>query len=130
MFFKKVAEHIDAEIKQCPNCKSTVKGEFPEDMVEKLQYGNGLKAIAIHLIVSQMVTLNWVQKQIAATIGNVIAESTFLKFVLRLHQSLSAWEKSAIKEILEAPSIHVDETSSRVQQKNHWIHVYSSGEQP
>lgn len=125
--FEKVAEHVDAEIKQCPNCKSTVKGEFPEDMVGKLQYGNGLKAFAIHLIVSQMVALNRVQKQISAMIGNVIAESTLLKFVLRLFQSLEAWERSAIKEILEAPSIHVDETSFRVQKKNHWIHVYSSG---
>jgi len=125
--FEKVAEHVDAEIKQCPNCKSTVKGEFPEDMVGKLQYGNGLKAFAIHLIVSQMVALNRVQKQIAAMIGNVIAEATLLKFVLRLYQSLEAWERSAIKEIYEAPSIHVDETSFRVQKKNHWIHVYSSG---
>lgn len=125
--FEKVAEHVDAEIKQCPNCKSTVKGEFPEDMAGKLQYGNGLKAFAIHLIVSQMVALNRVQKQIAAMIGNVIAEATLLKFVLRLSQSLEAWERSAIKEILEAPSLHVDETSFRVQKKNHWIHVYSSG---
>ncbi len=85
---------------------------------------------SISLSVSQMVALNWVQKQIAAMIGNAIAESTFLKFVLRLHQSFSAGEKTAIKEILEASSIHVDETSFRVQQKNHWIHVYSSGEQP
>jgi transposase-like protein len=125
--FEKVAEHVDAEVKQCPNCKSTVKGEFPKDMVGKLQYGNGLKAFAIHLIVSQMVALNRVQKQIAAMMGNVIAEATLLKFVLRLYQSLEAWERSAIKEIYEAPSIHVDETSFRVQKKNHWIHVYSSG---
>lgn len=127
IIFEKVAEHVDAEVKQCPNCKSTVKGEFPEDMVGQLQYGNGLKAFAIHLIVSQMVALNRVQKQIAAMIGNVIAEATLLKFVLRLYQSLEAWEEAAIKEILEAPSIHVDETSFRVQKKNHWIHVYSSG---
>ncbi len=60
-------------------------------------------------------------------IGDVIAESTLLKFVLRLHQSLEIWEKAAIKVILKSSSIHVDETSFRVQKKNHWIHVYSSG---
>jgi len=26
------------------------------------------------------------------------------------------------------PVIHVDETSFRVDKKNHWIHVYSSGD--
>ncbi|MDR3631160.1 MAG: transposase [Desulfocapsaceae bacterium] len=29
--------------------------------------------------------------------------------------------------VLQAPSVHVDETSCRVEKKNHWIHVYYSG---
>jgi len=76
--FEKVVEHVDAEIKQCPNCKNTVKGVFPLDMLGNLQYGNGLKAFAIHLIISQMVALNRVQKQISAMIGQVISEARSL----------------------------------------------------
>lgn len=125
--FEKVVEHVDAEIKQCPNCKATVKGDFPQDMPGSLQYGNGLKAFAIHLIISQMVALNRVQKQISAMIGSVISEASLLKFVWRLHQALEDWEAEAIKTLLQAPSLHVDETSFRVAGKNHWIHVYSSG---
>jgi transposase len=41
-------------------------------MPGKLQYDNGLKAFAIHLIISQMVALNRVQKQISAMIGTAI----------------------------------------------------------
>jgi transposase len=126
--FEKVVEHIDAEVKQCPNCDATVKGQFPKDMPGNLQYGNGLKAFAVHLIISQMVSLNRVQKQISAMIGTVISEATLLKFVLRLHQALEQWETVAIKDVLQAPSLHVDETSFRVEGKNHWIHVYSSGD--
>lgn len=125
--FEKVIEHVDAEIKQCPNCTATVKGDFPEDMPGPLQYGHGLKAFAIHLIISQMVALNRVQKQISAMIGSVISEATLLKFVWRLYQALENWESRSIESILQAPSIHVDETSFRVDRKNHWIHVYSSG---
>ena len=125
--FEKVVEHVDAEIKQCPNCEAIVKGSFPEDMPGNLQYGNGLKAFAIHLIISQMVALNRVQKQITAMIGSVISEASLLKFVLRLYQALDAWERDAIESLLQAPSVHVDETSFRVEGKNHWIHVYSSG---
>jgi len=125
--FEKVVEHVDAEIKQCPDCKSTVKGHFPEDMPGKLQYGNGIKAFAIHLIVSQMVALNRVQKQIAAMIGTVISEASLLKYILRLYQAIEAWESTAIESLLREPTIHVDETSFRVAKKNHWIHVYSSG---
>ncbi len=127
IIFEKVVEHVDAEIKQCPNCESMVKGDFPKDMPGKLQYGAGIKAFAIHLIISQMVALNRVQKQIAAMINVVISEASLLKYILRLYQALEVWEASATEKLLEAPSVHVDETSFRVNKKNHWIHVHSSG---
>lgn len=59
---KKTSEHFDAEIKQCPRCHETTKAEFPEGIHGKLQYGNGLKAFVIHLMISQMVAVNRVKK--------------------------------------------------------------------
>ena len=119
---------MDAEIKQCPTCKTTVKAKFPTDMHGPLQYGEGLKAFVINLLVCQMVALNRVQKQVNSMIGEVIAESALLKFVLRLHQALEAWEQDAIVQLLKAPAINVDETSLRVDKKNHWLLVYSAGD--
>jgi hypothetical protein len=126
--FEKVVEHVDAEVKQCPACKATVKGKFPSDMHGPLQYGDGLKAFVINLLVCQMVALNRVQKLVKSMIGEVISEATLLKFVLRLYQALEAWELDAIEQILKAPAINVDETSLRVDKKNHWLHVYSAGD--
>jgi transposase len=126
--FEKVVEHVDAEIKQCPSCDSTIKGRFPADMHGPLQYGNGLKAFTINLLVCQMVALNRVQGLVKSMIGTVIAESTLLKFVLRLHLALEAWERQEIEAILKMPALHVDETSLRVDKKKQWIHVYSSGD--
>jgi hypothetical protein len=126
--FEKVVEHVDAEVKQCPACKATVKGKFPADMHGPLQYGDGLKAFVINLLVCQMVALNRVQKLVKSMIGEVISEATLLKFVLRLYQALEAWELDAIEQILKAPAINVDETSLRVDKKNHWLHVYSAGD--
>jgi hypothetical protein len=93
-----------------------------------LQYGDGLKAFVINLLVCQMVALNRVQKLVKSMIGEVISEATLLKFVLRLYQALEAWELDAIEQILKAPAINVDETSLRVDKKNHWLHVYSAGD--
>jgi len=126
--FEKVVEHVDAEIKQCPTCASTVKGLFPSDRHGPLQYGDGLKAFAINLLVCQMVALNRVQKLLTSMLEVVIAEATLLKFVMRLHQALETWETQAKEQLLLLPVMHVDETSLRVDQKNHWIHVYSSGD--
>jgi len=126
--FEKVVEHVDAEVKQCPACASTVKGKFPSDRHGPLQYGGGLKAFVINLLVCQMVALNRVQKLVKSMIGVVISEASLLKFILRLHQALEAWELQTTEQLLKRPAINVDETSFRVDKKNHWIHVYSSGD--
>jgi len=128
IIFEKVVEHVDAEVKQCPTCKTTVKGKFPAAMQGPLQYGDGLKAFVVNLLVCQMVSLNRVQKLVNAMIGEIIAESTLLKFVWRLYQALETWELHATELLLKAPAINVDETSLRVDKKNHWIHVYASGD--
>jgi transposase len=92
-----------------------------------LQYGNGLKAFVINLLVGQMVAVNRVQTLIESMINATVSETTLLKFVLRLHQALESWEAHIIKQVLKQPILNVDETSLRVDRKNHWIHVYAAG---
>jgi len=128
IIFEKTVEHFDAEIKHCPSCQAVSKGDFPSGVHGKLQYGNGLKAFIIHLIVSQMVAINRVQKMIKAMIGQQLSESTLLSFVIKLHMALEKWEANAKEQILLAPSLYVDETSMKVNGKNHWIHVHASGD--
>jgi transposase len=126
--FEKVTTHVDAEIKTCPVCKTQTKGVFPAAMPGPLQYGSGIKAYALNLLVAQMVSLNRIQKLMKTLLGRVISEATMLNWVLRLHYALEDWEACAIEKILTRPVIHVDETSLRVDKKNHWIHVSSSGD--
>ena len=42
--------------------------------------------------------------------------------------ALARWETLAIEELVRLPTLHADETSLRVDRKNHWIHVYSGGQ--
>lgn len=124
--FEKVVSHVDAEIKACPTCESTTKGVFPADMKGPLQYGAGIKAYVLNLLIAQMISLSRIQKSIHTLIGISISEATLLKYVAQLHLALEKWEQDCVEKILSLPSIHVDETSLRVNKKNHWIHVYSS----
>jgi len=128
IIFEKVVEHTDAEIKQCPSCGTMQKGHFPADLHGPLQYGSGLKAFVINLLIVQMTALKRVQGLVQSMVGELLSEATLLKFVLRLHQALEPWENQAIATLLKSPTIHVDETSFRVIRKNHWIHVHSSGD--
>ena len=62
-----------------------------------------------------------------ALIGRTLSEATLLGYVAQLHHALAEWEHHAIERLLASPAMHVDETSLRVERKNHWIHVYSAG---
>lgn len=96
--FEKTIDHVNAEIKRCPTCDATVKGVFPPDWHDPLQYGDGLKTFVINLLIGQMVALNRVQKLVKSMIGVVIAEATLLKFVLRLHQGAGKLGKPSYGE--------------------------------
>ena len=128
IIFTKTVEHTDAEIKTCNHCNSVVKGRFPKDLSGPLQYGNGIKAYIINLLVCQMVALNRVQKLVKTMIGEVIAEATMLKFIFTLYKALESWENQAKEQLLLSLAMHNDETSLRVAKQNYWIHVYSAGD--
>lgn len=128
ILFEKVIQHVDVETKCCPICDSQIKGQFPKDMTASFQYGNGLKAWVINLLICQMVALKRTQHLLKSMSGELLSAATILKFIIRLHFALEAWEADAKKVLLRQISMHSDETSLRVDKKNYWIHVYSSGE--
>ena len=125
--FEKVVRHADADIKHCPRCHTETRARFPDTMPGPLQYGPGVKAYVVHLLVAQMLSLKRVAQSMHALIGQLLSEATLLGYVAQLHQALAQWEHHAIERLLAAPAMHVDETSLRVDRKNHWIHVYSAG---
>lgn len=128
IIFEKVVNHVDAELKICPRCDTQNKGHFPEDMPGPLQYGPGIKSYVVNLLVAQMVSLKRVQQMIQTLIAQILSEATILKYVIQLYLALERWEQSCVEQLLKMPSMHVDETSLRVDRKNHWIHVYSAGD--
>ena len=119
---------MEAERKACPHGGQQTKGAFPPDLAGPRQYGPGLKAYVLHLLVAQMVALKRVQQTVQTLIDEVIAEATILCYVMQLYRALAAWEQAAIDQLLTQPTLHVDETSLRVARKNHWIHVYAAGD--
>ena len=84
IIFEKVVSHVDAEIKQCPGCRSQTRGRFPADLSGPLQYGLGIKAYALNLLIAQMLSLKRVQQSIRVLIGMSLSEATILKYVMQL----------------------------------------------
>ncbi len=126
--FEKLVTHVDAEIKPCPHCGTQARGSFPEAFCGPLQYGAGIKAYALNLLIAQMLSLKRVQQSLQTLLEQLISEATILKYVQQLHLALEKWEQTAIERLLMLPALHVDETSLRVEKQNQWIHVCSGGE--
>lgn len=88
----------------------------------------GIKAFAVNLLVSQMVALKRTQNLLHTMIGQELSEATLLSYIMKVHLALEPWELAAKEKLINQPCIHTDETSLRVDKKNHWIHVYAAGE--
>lgn len=128
IIFEKTMEHKDAEIKECPTCYKLVKGVFSIGFNGPLQYGNGIKAYVIQLLIAQMLSLSRAKKMMVTLIGKAISEATMLSYIMILFFALEVWEKSAKIGLSKQSCINSDETSMRVNKKNYWIHSYSSND--
>ena len=117
---------VVADIKDCPGCDARTRGRFPENMPGPLQYGDGIKALTIDLLVVQMLSLNRCTELVQAMTGIKMSQATCLGYIDRLYDSLEPWEASA-KDLLTRPALHADETGIRVNRKNWWLHVTRDG---
>lgn len=69
IIFEKVTEHVDAEVKECPSCGTFARGSFPSSVPYELQYGDGIRAYVLNLVIAQMVALARVRSMVKTLIG-------------------------------------------------------------
>lgn len=125
--FRLVEHRVEAEIKLCPACRKRTKGQFPATMPGPVQYGRGIQALVISLLVAHMLSLNRAVALVETMTGRKLSEATCLEWIRRLDQALQPWKETAIERLLAAPALHADETGFRVDKKTHWIHILSDG---
>ena len=128
IIFEKVVSTVRAEIKECPECDCVSKGAFPANMPGPLQYGVGVIAYVLSLVIAQMVSLNRIQKSVKSLLGVAFSQTTILNYILRLHVALAEWEAVSIERVIKEAALNTDETSMRVNKKNQWVHVVSGGD--
>ena len=125
--FEVEERRVEAEVKECPDCQARTRGAFPDTMPGPLQYGCGLKAFVINLLVAHMLSLRRATALVQAISGLWLCEATCLGYVRRLHDALASWEEAAVAHLLQRPALHADETGLRVDGKSCWLHVVTDG---
>lgn len=115
-----VTEHTSVKLK-C-QCGVTTKGAFPKEAIGSVSYGPRLAATCIYLL-SQHVSFDRVQ-DILKEVAGVSVSAGWVASKLPALQTALAAPLAVVKEGLQrAEVLHLDETGSRVEGKNWWVHV-------
>jgi transposase len=120
-----VEEHR-AEAKTCPQCQQVTRGEFPVAVTTTVQYGAGIKALAVYLLTYHLVPYERTSTLLGDLFGHAPAKGTLQTAVETCAAGLAGVEEQ-IKDALRAAAVlHNDETGIRVAGKLHWVHVAST----
>jgi len=120
-----VTEHR-AEIKVCPGCGQTIKGEFPADVKGPVQYGPRIKAQASYLNTYHYIPLERTGELLYDFYGQWPSDAMILQANQELAEQITPSLEATKQQITEAPVVHFDESGMRAQGKLHWLHVAST----
>ncbi len=121
----RVVEH-QAEARQC-HCGTKSCGRFPDGVSAKVQYGPGLKALAVYFNQTQLIPMERTGEILAEVFGcPSFSQATLDSAVEDCHESLAKAEDLIKKGVQKASLAHFDETGLNVGGKLTWLHVAST----
>jgi transposase len=120
-----VTEH-QAEVKVCPTCGAAVKGTFPADVTQPVQYGPWLLAQVSYLNTYQL--LPWART--CELIGDFYGHTPATAIVKTANAALAEHLEPSVatihQQLIAAEVINLDESGLRVEGKLNWLHVAST----
>ena len=107
----------------CPRCQSMTVGQFPPDVTQPVQYGPGVKSLAVYLQEYQHIPFERLQEFFHDVIHLPLSEGTLANARETCATRLET-VKNAIKQgVTQAAVVNFDETGIRVEGRTNWLHV-------
>ncbi|HAJ79801.1 MAG TPA: IS66 family transposase [Fibrobacteres bacterium] len=119
-----VTEH-QAHTVQC-TCGMVHKADFPDGINAPVQYGSGIKALAVYLIVEQLLPVQRTQQIFKDILGLELGQATLQNYTVVGYHGLEPTENDIKKRIVSAEVAHADETGCDVDKGLSWIHSLST----
>jgi transposase len=120
-----VTEH-QAEVKVCPTCGEQVKGEFPAEVTQPVQYGPRLKAQATYLNTYQLVPWARTCELLGDFYGHTPAEAIVSRSNANMLDRIEPSVDTIKQQLIAAEVVHFDESGLRVEGQLNWLHVAST----
>ena len=120
-----VTEH-QVEVKQCPQCGQAVKGRFPDEVRQPVQYGPRITAQAVYLNSYQLLPLARLCELFDDFYGHAPSEAFILQATANLVEQTRPTAEAIKARLKEAAVVHFDESGVRVEGDLNWLHVAST----
>jgi transposase len=111
---------------KCPGCGKWHKGIAPMGVNAPVQYGYGVKTLAVLLNVDYRIPFKKIQIFFSDLFGYAINESTVYSASGQCYEMLGPTEEVIKSGVVKSDATHADETGLRVAGKLHWLHTASS----
>ena len=119
-----VTEH-QSEMKRC-SCGHLNKAAFPDGVNAPVQYGLGVKAVAVYLKNYQFLPYERTCELLGDFFGCPMSEGTLANLIGECHARLEQPVQQIKEQIAQAPVAQFDESGSRVEKKLWWLHAAST----
>lgn len=120
-----VTEH-QAEIKVCPHCGNQVKGDFPPDVAQPVQYGPRIKAQVSYLNNYQLIPWARTCELLGDFYGHTPAEALVLESNTAVVDGIEPSLDATWQQLIASDVVHFDESGLRVEGHLNWLHVAST----
>ena len=110
----------------CPCCRRQVAAPAPEGFEPGSPFGPGLRALIIHLHITQAVSFQRLTRLMAEVFGLTISEGAIANMLARAGAPLLAAAAPIAAAVRASPVVGSDETSARVCGKTWWQWVLLS----
>jgi transposase len=120
-----VTEH-QAEIKVCPQCGGQVKGDFPSEVTQPVQYGPRIKAQASYLNNYQLIPWARTCELLGDFYGHTPAEALIQEANGAVVESIEPSLKATKEHLIASEVVHFDESGLRIEGQLNWLHVAST----
>jgi|TARA_Y100000031_G_C8213301_1_gene382075 transposase len=117
-----------AEKKTCPDCGSKSRPQFPEGIDSPVQYAAGVKGLISYLQNYQLLPFARISEFFEDIFGLPISEGTIANTAAVAYENLQEYEGKVEALLVKSPTLHVDESSVKVEEKKQWVHSASTGD--
>lgn len=114
------------EWKQCPHCQGYTSTTFPEQVQAGVQYGPRVGAMAVYLLMQQLLPWGRTREVLADLLGVSLSEGTLARLLKDTARRLVPVEEQIKSALTRADVIHQDETGMYVRRRREWMHVTST----